>query len=217
MRYSVLVLCLLAAGPAAAQRGLLGLYVGAGLGSFQFDENQRGQLPSISVLGSDVPVGGLRIPVIDDSVTTWKVFGGWQMSPNLGVEVSYGQTQDLETSYSAMVGDLTVATNLATDVSVGAARAMGYLPLRLVTLYGGLGYFEADFSASGEIDLVISGAANARDTVQLGGVAGSDSGATALIGVQWSLFSLSFRADYEWLDMEAASASTLGVGVALRF
>ena len=217
MRYSVLVLCLLAAGPAAAQQGLLGLYVGAGLGSFEFDENQRGRLPSFSVPGSDVPVGGLRIPGIDDSVTTWKVFGGWQMSPNLGVEVSYGQTQDLETSYSAMVSDLTIATDLATDVSVGTARAMGYLPLRLVTLFGGLGYFEADFSASGEIDLVISGAANARDTVQLGGAAGSDSGATALIGVQWSLFSLSFRADYEWLDMEAASASTLGVGVALRF
>ena len=200
-----------------AQQGLLGLYVGAGAGSFQFDEDQRGVLSSLGAIGEALPVGGLRIPGVDDSTIAWKVFGGWQFTDVLGVEVSYGQTSNLETTYSTPVGDATVSARLGTDVGIGTARVMGFLPVRWVSVFGGIGYFQAETNASDDIELVIGGVSETRRAVTLGGSAGTQRGPTAILGVQFSLPSVIVRADYEWLDMDAAAASTIGVGVSLRF
>lgn len=216
-RFAFISLGILLSGPVMAQQGLLGLYVGFGAGNFQFDEEQRGLRSSLAALGDALPVDGLRIPGIDDSAIAWKAFSGWQFTDNLGVEVSYGQTSNLETVYSSSVGDVTVSARIGTDVKMGTARAMGFLPVKWVSLFGGIGYYQADSSSDEDIDLMISGIAAAGDAVTLGGSPSSERGPTVIFGVQWSLPSLIVRADYEWFDMEAADAGKLGLGVSLRF
>ena len=200
-----------------AQQGLLGLYVGFGAGNFQFDEEQRGLASSLATVSDRLPVGGLRIPGIDDSAVTWKIFSGWQFTDYLGAEIGYRQTRDLESAYSTSVGDLTVSARIATDVEIGTARVMGFLPVRWVSLFGGIGYFQADTTASEEIDLTIAGISAAQNAVTLGGSPSSERGPTVILGVQWALPSVIIRADYEWLDMEAADASMIGIGASLRF
>ena len=217
MRCASVFLALLLSTPAMAQQGLLGLYVGFGAGNFQFDEDQRGLAASLESVSETLSAGGLRIPGIDDSALTWKIFSGWQFTDNLGVEVGYRQARDLETSYSASVGDLTVAASIATDVEIGTARVMGFLPIRWLSLFGGIGYFQADATASEQIGLTIAGIPAAGHAVTLGGSPSSENGPTVILGAQWALPSVIIRADYEWLGMEAADASMIGIGASLRF
>ena len=217
MRCTSILLMLLLTTPAMAQQGLLGLYVGVGAGNFQFDEDQRGLAASLASVSESLPAGGLRVSGINDSALTWKLFSGWQFTDYIGVEVGYRQARNLETSFSAAVADLSVSARIATDVEIGTARVMGFLPVRWVSLFGGVGYFQADATASENIDLTIAGISVAGHAVTLGGSPSSENGPTVILGAQWALPSVIIRADYEWLDMEAADASMIGIGASLRF
>ena len=225
MRYAPVVLALLVSPHALAQQSL-GLYVGIGLGNFQFEEDSRSLAanpaagrPRVDEITNRAvtSVVGLRVPGVEDSALALKFYGGWNLTEFLGVEVSYSLTDKLATTYSTRVDELTVSTSIATEMEVGAARVMGYLPLGWGALFGGLGYFQANFSPSENVAIVVSGAADDSNAVTLGGTITSEKGPTALVGVEWSLASVAIRADYEWLDMGAADASTVGVGVTLRF
>ncbi|MYF70859.1 MAG: outer membrane beta-barrel protein [Proteobacteria bacterium] len=142
LRAASLVFLLLLSLQAAAQLRGLGAYAGIGVGNFQFDEDQG----PISVVVDDTLVdeivGGatqrIGIPSrLDDSELAWKLFGGWNVTRNLGIEVSYGRASDLTSTWSQQVGDVTVSANLATNIDIGTVRAMGYLPFRLGAFSGG--------------------------------------------------------------------------------
>ena len=62
----------------------------------------------------------------------------------------------------------------------------------------------------------MAGAGGVLNTANLGGSA-TDSGPTAIVGLQWRLPLLILRADYELFDMNAGSAATLNVGVSWDF
>ena len=220
MRVVFAFLLLLTSLDAASQQRGLGLYAGIGLGQFQFEENQgplsvdvdRGLLDG--VVGGVTQTIGLRSARLDDSELAWKLFGGWNITGNLGVEVSYGRANELTSTYTEQVGDVTVSANLSTDIDIGSARVMGYLPFRIGSFFGGIGYFSAETNSTQNVGLVVSGVGSVQDTVNLGGSA-TDSGPTAIVGFQWSLSSLVLRADYELLDMNAGRAATFNVGVSL--
>ncbi len=221
-RAACLVLLLTISLPAAAQQRGLGLYAGVGLGRFQFEEDQ-GPL-SVDVedrlldqIGDIVPQDISAIPGrVDASQSAFKVFGGWNVTDNLGVEVSYGRANDLTSTYTEQVGDLTVSANLSTNVDIGSARVMAYVPYRLGAFFGGLGYFNAETSSTQSVNLVVSGAGTVQRPVNLGG-GGTDSGPTAIAGLQWTLPTLALRADLEWFDMNAGSAATFNLGATLGF
>ena len=168
------------------------------------------------IVGNATQTIGIRSARLDDSELSWKIFGGWNITGNLGVEVSYGRANELTSTYSEQVGDVTVSANLSTDLDIGTARVMGYLPFRVGAFFGGLGYFSAETSSTQNLGLVVSGVGSVQNTVNLGGSA-TDSGPSAIVGFQWALPSLVLRADYELFDMNAGSAATLNVGVSLGF
>ena len=220
MRVVFAFLFLLTSLDAAAQQRGLGLYAGIGLGQFQFEENQGPLSVEVDdglldgVVGGVTQTIGLRSARLDDSELAWKLFGGWNITGNLGVEVSYGRANELTSTYTEQVGDVTVSANLSTDIDIGTARVMGYLPFRIGSFFGGIGYFSAQTNSTQNVGLVVSGAGSVQDTVNLGGSA-TDSGPTAIVGFQWALSSLVLRADYELLDMNAGRAATFNVGVSL--
>ena len=220
MRVVFAFLFLLTSLDAAAQQRGLGLYAGIGLGQFQFEENQGPLSVEVDdglldgVVGGVTQTIGLRSARLDDSELAWKLFGGWNITGNLGVEVSYGRANELTSTYTEQVGDVTVSANLSTDIDIGSARVMGYLPFRIGSFFGGIGYFSAQTNSTQNVGLVVSGAGSVQDTVNLGGSA-TDSGPTAIVGFQWALSSLVLRADYELLDMNAGRAATFNVGVSL--
>ena len=219
MRAAFAFLVLLVGADVAAQQRGLGLYAGVGVGNFQLEED-HGPLsvkvedrPLDQIIGSATPTISGRL---DDSELSLKVYGGWNISRNLGVEVSYGRANELTSTYTEQVGDLTVSANLSTNIDIGSARVMGYLPFRVGALFGGLGYFNAKTSSTQNVGLVVSGVGSVQSPVSLGGSA-TDNGPTAIVGFQWSLPILTLRADYELLEMNAGRAATLSVGVAVGF
>ena len=220
MRVVFAILLLLTSLDAASQQRGLGLYAGIGLGQFQFEENQGPLSVEVDdglldgVVGGVTQTIGLRSARLDDSELAWKLFGGWNLTGNLGVEVSYGRANELTSTYMEQVGDVTVSANLSTEIDIGSARVMGYLPFRIGSFFGGIGYFSAETNSTQNVGLVVSGVGSVQDTVNLGGSA-TDSGPTAIVGFQWSLSSLVLRADYELLDMNAGRAATFNVGVSL--
>ncbi len=222
IRAVCLCFLLLVSLPAAAQqRGLLGLYAGIGVGRFQFEEDRGPVSVEVDDSLADGIIGGatrrIGIPSrLDDSELAWKLFGGWNVTRNLGVEVSYGWASELTSTYSGQVGDMTVSANLSTDINIGTARAMGYLPFRVGAVFVGLGYFNAETSSTQNVGLTVAGAGGVPSTVNLGGSA-TESGPAAIVGFQWALSSLLVRADFELFDMNAGRAATLNVGVSLGF
>ena len=222
MRFLLAFFLLLASLHAAAQQRGLGLYAGVGIGKFQIEEDHG----PLSVEVDDRVLGGIvgnatqnisiRSARLDDSELSLKIFGGWNITGNLGVEVSYGRANELTSTYTEQVGDVTVSANLATDLDIGTARVMGYLPFRVGAFFGGLGYFSAETSSTQNVGLVVSGVGSVQNAVSLGGSA-TDNGPTAIVGFQWALPTFVLRTDYELLDMNAGSAATISAGISLQF
>ena len=217
MRLTFALFLLLASLQAAAQQRGAGVYAGISLGNFQLEED-HGPLsvdvpdrPLDDIIGSATPTISGRL---DDSELSLKVYGGWNLNRNLGVEVSYGRANELTSAYTEQVGDLTVSASLATNIDIGTARVMGYLPFRLGAVFGGVGYFSAETSSTQNVRLVVSGVGGAQSPATLGGSA-TDKGPTAIVGFHWRLPILTVRADYELLEMNAGRAATLSVGVAV--
>lgn len=221
LRAASLFFLLLASLQAAAQQRGLGVYAGIGIGNFQFEEDQGPISVVVDDTLADEIVGGatqrIGIPSrLDDSELAWKLFGGWNVTPNLGIEVSYGRASELTSTYSERVGDVTVSANLSTNIDIGTARVMGFLPFRLGAVFGGLGYFNAETSSTQNVGLTVAGGGGVPNTVNLGGSA-TDSGPTAIVGLQWRLPLFILRADYELMDMNAGRAATVNVGLAVGF
>ena len=211
-------LLLLSTNAAAQQRGL-GLYAGVSVGNFQLEEDHGPLSVEVEARPVDEIIGSVAPTIsgqLDDSQLSLKVYGGWNISRNLGVEVSYGRANELTSTYTEQVGDVTVSANLSTNIDIGSARVMGYLPFGVGALFGGLGYFNAKTSSTQNVGLVVSGVGSVQSPVSLGGSA-TDNGPTAIVGVQWSLPMLTLRADYELVDMNAGRAATLSAGVILGF
>ena len=222
MRAVLAFFLLLASLHAAAQQRGLGLYAGVGIGKFQFEED-HGPLSVVlddrrvdEIVGNVTQTIGIRSVRLEDSELSLKIFGGWNITGNLGVEVSYGRANELTSTYTEQVGDVALSANLSTNIDIGTARVMGYLPFRVGAFFGGLGYFSAETSSTQNVGLVVSGVGSVQNAVNLGGTA-TDSGPAAIVGFQWALPTLVLRADYELLDMNAGSAATLSAGVSLRF
>ena len=217
---SLFFLLLVSLQAAAQQRGL-GVYAGIGVGNFQFEDDQGPISVEVDESLVDEIVGGatqrIGIPSrLDDSELAWKLFGGWNVTRNLGIELGYARASELTSTYSEQVGDVTVSANLSTNIDIATARVMGYLPFRVGAIFGGVGYFSAETSTTQNLGLTVAGAGGVVNTVNLGEDA-TDSGPTAIVGLQWRLPLLILRADYELMDMNAGRAATVNVGVSLGF
>jgi opacity protein-like surface antigen len=184
----------------------VGGYIGGELGSFSYDEDLSLVSPGTA---------------LDDSSTSLKLFGGYRFSDYLGVEADWRTIDDLEISESFFIPDVgTLTTTIGAEVDALTIRVLGYAPLSWGSFFYGGGYFDYDADV------------HLRARLQGGPLPGpgpgpgadfdltdstSDSGGTAIIGVQWEFDSLNIRFNYEWFNFEDADVEQIGIGLAYRF
>ena len=192
-----LLSCLAAAPLAHAARAPdeRGGYMGGAFGTFNYEES------------SDIPFA------VSDDTTQYQLFGGYRVSKLFGVEFGLGKTQDLKSSFFVDVPGLgTTKFDISGTYDIYTLKALGYLPIHLTSLYGGLGYQSA--TLNGDVDVQGFGT--------VGTVHDHLSGSTAVIGIQrdfnLDLKSISFRGEYTWYDFGTGiDASGFTVGMIYRF
>lgn len=148
-----------------------------------------------------------------DSVLSWKLYGGFQLTDHFGLEASRGATGEIDGSASGSplsIGVRRLSTAHTVDFTLTSAKLMGYLPLQWGALWLGYGYFRMD----ADVDMTsrISGRISLPVTYD---------GEMAALGAEWRLGRLDrnfdVRLEYEWWNFPFADANTLAIGVAYRF
>jgi OmpA-OmpF porin, OOP family len=186
VRAIVLASAALLAAPAFAQ----GFYAGGSIGQSDVDE--------------EVAAGLIDSGSVDGKDTAFKIFGGYQFTPNLAAEAAY---VDLgETTYSGTFGGAPV-TGGKVEISGFNISAVGILPIN------------EKFSAFGKIGIFIW-EADASDTTGGAAFSASDDGSDLSFGLGASYAitpTLSLRAEWERFDSADADADLLSIGVAFRF
>jgi hypothetical protein len=195
MKTLALLVCL-AFAPLAHAQDDLGMYFGAGLGSFDYDEE----------------AGASGLPV-SDSTYSYHLFGGYKFNENFALEVGLGGTGDIEESFTAnFPGIGPIRLNVDGTYDIYTLTALGILPFDRFSLFGGAGYFSAS----------LGGTVDAEGFGTIGELDDHDNGATATFGVQrdfgLDLKSLSIRGQYHWYDFsDGVDASGFAIGVLFRF
>jgi OOP family OmpA-OmpF porin len=190
----------LALAPLAHAQEERGMYIGGGLGTFDYSEPDDSFFP------------------VSDTTWTYSLFGGYQFNRYFALEVGIAGTgSDLEENFPDVAvppfGIATLEVNEAFDIYT--LQAVGFLPISKFNLFAGVGYFSA--SVNGSIDL---SNASGSGTV----AAGSDhtNGTAAMFGIQKNfgldLKNFSVRGYYQWYDFDAdVDGSGIVIGATYRF
>jgi hypothetical protein len=101
---SMLLCTGLAVSTAASADDLLGLYVGAGVGQAQLQQNAW---------------------QVDSHTTGWKLVAGWRPLSFLGAEIDYADLGSKDVNYFGSTG----YTQVSTKAHAASAYAVGYLPV----------------------------------------------------------------------------------------
>jgi hypothetical protein len=155
-------------------------------------------------LGAGIGQGGVQFEDriegenfdFDASDTAYKLIAGWRFLDWLSVEANY---VDLGTADDRIDG-----VDIEADVSGFSLAALGFLPIGPVDVFAKLGAinWDADLSAPGT------------------GLSSSDDGTDLMYGagVQFRVWSLSFRGEYEIFDVaDADTVDMISLGVTWTF
>lgn len=190
--------CLAAVGSWAAAgqaQEIQGPYVGVSAGAFSYEQTEK---------------GALGVPISDGSAS-YRLFGGYQLNSAYGIEVGFQEAGDFKESFSGfdpVVGSQTL--DVSTSYEIKTLRLVLLAPFSSISMYGALGYFDADIDAS----------LRYRDQTQVvdNTEEGSDSGATVAGGVQFDLRKFSIRGEYEWFNTKSGvDSSNISVGIVFVF
>jgi hypothetical protein len=186
----------LALAPLAHAQSDKGMYFGAGLGSFDYDETSSG-----SFLG------------VNDSSYAYHLFGGYKFNEHIALEGGMSGTGELEeTIPQTLQGIGTVDLNFVLRWNIYKVNALGILPFDKFSLFGGVGYFSA--SLDGDVEAPGFGS--------VGTVSDHMSGADATFGIQrdfgLDLKSVSVRGQFDWYDFDHnVDVSGITLAVLFRF
>jgi hypothetical protein len=151
-----------------------------------------------------------------DSVSFWKLYGGFQPNQYFGLEFARESTSSLDVDDPG--SPLTIATRRLTfahsvDFRLTTFKAMGRLPLRQLDLWIGYGSYYMDASVDFTFEL--------NSSTRRASLSVEDSGELMAVGVDWKLgeaeHTFDVRLEYEWLDFPFSDASTIALGAAYRF
>jgi hypothetical protein len=155
-------------------------------------------------LGAGIGQGGVQLEErfdgekfdFDASDTAYKLIAGWRFLDWLAVEANY---LDLGTADDRIEG-----VKIETDVSGVSLAAVGFLPIGPVDLFAKVGAinWDAELSAPGT------------------GLSGKDDGTDLMYGagVQFRVWSLSIRGEYEIFDVsDADTVDMISLGVTWTF
>jgi len=175
---------------AASEASAQGLYIGGSLGKSDIDDS--------------ITSGLITSGPVDGKDTGFKIFGGYQINQNFGVEVGY---VDLgKVSYSGFSG-VDLVTGGKVEPSGLNFSAVGTLPLNPgFALFGKVGLFDWKAKAS---DVTAGAPFSAK-------ASGSD--ISFGFGVSYDLAkNVSARVEWERFKMDVSDANLLSVGIASRF
>lgn len=192
MRHVLLLAAALGFAPLATAQPLSGAYVGFGAGSFDYSEASGGAT------------------LVDDSASSWRAFGGYEINKHLSVEGSWGRTGAVHGRFDQdLFGTGPVTVDLTEKYEIYTIRAVGKLPLRHVTLLAGAGYYNARLT----FNLRVEGF-----TGEVNDNSNTDDGGMLLGGVQYDLDYMSIRAEYERFSFPSEiDASQLSINVLFKF
>lgn len=179
------------------------VYFGFSVGSMKYKED-------LTVL-NDPESRGVSLPSFNDSMTAWKIYGGYRFNDYFGLEGSYMMTDDAAGSASgnnAIDGNFSLGATA--DFRGYSFKAMGYLPTSWGNFFAGIGHFEnrSDLSFSASYDAFDPETIRSSDRF---------AGLTSNIGAQWKLDSVILRGEYEYWDFSEGSASFLNLGALWEF
>lgn len=197
MRLPKVAIALLAyAGTAAhAQEGI---YVGLGVGSFDYEE----QIVD--------PLYGQ----VSDSAAMKKIIAGFEFNRNVGIEFGYGETGDLTATGQVDHPVFGVVTgNLRTDLKITSLKLLGQWPLDWGVVLGGIGYFTSDNEV---VDRQSAACCQANSNFTV-----TDTGLFAMVGFEyrWGRFGTRWgaRLEYEHFDIEDLDTSNIGIALTYGF
>lgn len=197
MRWMMVALVAGFAGPVFGQ-DVSGGYLGATLGDLTYTERADG-----IVAQSD----------FDDSVSAFRLYGGYRLGSRLALELGYAEADGLADTVDMDLNGI-VPVDVSSDFTVTTARALLHFPIRAerlpfvsLSIFAGAGVYDADLKTESNI----SG-------LSMGTVESSEDGSTAVLGVQIDFPKVSIRSEYEWFDTESTvDISSVGVGLIFRF
>ena len=169
-------------GSALAQSQDSGFYIGTGVGYANYDL----ETPAVT---------GLRTFSSDSSGTGWKIFAGYQITRNWGVEAGYVDFGSIGFNGTAAVGAVTGTFTGSVDVSAWTLALTGTMPMN------------QDWDLTGKLGAYNWRTNNASGTVSVPGVgtaaitAANDNGTDVLvgIGVRYNINkNLGIHADWEY-------------------
>jgi hypothetical protein len=190
------LVCALFGGAASAQEGI---YVGIGLGNFDYQENFVDPL-----LGR-----------VSDNVSTTKIFGGFEINDFFAIEINYAETSDISRRVSGVApvfGNFDYT--FTTDFTMTSLKAVGQYPKDWGVLLGGLGYYTSDndFRETAVFDCCGTDT-NAGEF--------RDNGLAAMLGIEWRFgrFGARYgvRLEYEWWDIDLLDTSAAGLAFSYGF
>lgn len=169
-------------------------YVGVGVGSFDYSESGDG----VTVLAD-----------LNDTTTSYSVYGGYEFFKYLAVEGSFGRSGEIRGTVPIVVpGRGTLNFDISGEYDIASVRAVGFVPVgKKVRLLGSLGMYDLKLSTTG--------VAPSFPTVN----ADSDDTAVGLmLGAQFDVGRVAIRARYETYNSESnVDLSDFGVGFSVRF
>jgi len=203
----LIIFGLLAASSVVTAQDRAGGYIGGELGQFDYSEDLSAIAPGID---------------FDESSTSLKLLGGYRFNDYLGVEADWRSVDDLETTQSFFIPDIgTLTTTLGAEIDAITIRVLGYVPFPWGSLIYGGGYFDYDADVYVRARLQGGGPLPGPGPGPNPGLelrdSASDSGGTAILGLQWELNSINIRVNYEWFNIEDADVQQIGAGIAYRF
>ena len=152
---------------------------------------------------------------MDDKEMSLKLIAGFRFKETLAFEFHYAESDEFVANESGFVIPFTSPIGpIGFDTTARFVGTFDSFEVRALVHQGvwvlGIGYFSAD------ADFDLSG------TSFFGPFAGrseaSDSGFSAIIGLQWDIGDWGIRTEYSYYDLEAdADGSSLGVGMQYRF
>ena len=142
-----------------------------------------------------------------DSATAVKVYGGYRFNEWFAVEGSYGKTGDLEETVPLFAPPFgTLNAEVGANYEFLTVNALGHIAFEKMSLFAGLGYWDADISVDLTVNVPGFGQITDNET-------DSDDGTMLSAGLEWEFDSLAVRGELDWFDVEEADAFMVGVGV----
>ncbi len=174
MRWLACLALLIAGTSTASAQEILPAYLGFSFGAIDYEEIE--------------PNTGL---VLSDEGGTYRLIGGYRFSQNFAFEGAVGETSGLKENFNLPGAD-PFAVHAHYDVVT--ARALGMLPLKRISVLGGVGFYNSERKLSADFD----GLDQFVDTER------ADSGVTLVGGIQADQKSVTIRAEYQAFDTDSS-------------